>query len=62
MSKFERLKPFPSGVSAFLKEAVEQPYFLTKNTIFILNILYYVHFDITFSGITPVYTNVILKS
>ena len=43
-----------------LKEAVEQPYYLAKNMIFILTSC--VYFGKKFSEIIPVYLNVILKS
>ena len=61
-----KLEPFSSGDIRLLvlKEAVEQPYCLAKNTIFILKNTHTssVYFAIKFSGITTVYPNVILRS
>ena len=70
MSKFEPLKPSRSGDISLLifkisKEAVKKPCLDQKIQCLFLKYSYFLcilYFDIKFSGLSPIYPNVTLRS
>ena len=68
LTKFEPLKPYRSGEISLLlfkisKEAVKQPCLTKKYNVSSQNThTSCAYFDIKFSGLSPIYTNVTLRS